>query len=126
MTVSVAVDDDARILAMRAEHLENAGSFAAAGSSSIGFVGMVLPGPYRIPRVAYSGKAVYTNTMKPAWSGTSVANRSSGFRAAGAQRRSRGRLLASAAAAIRSRRDPQPLRTAPRDRVIHVLTRDGL
>jgi carbon-monoxide dehydrogenase large subunit len=62
VTVSFAVDDDARILGVRAEHLENAGSFAAAGSSSIGFVGMLFPGPYRIPRVGYSATAVYTNT----------------------------------------------------------------
>jgi carbon-monoxide dehydrogenase large subunit len=62
MSVSFAVDDDARILGVRAELVENVGSFAAPGSSSIGFVGVLFPGPYKIPRIGFSAKAVYTNT----------------------------------------------------------------
>jgi carbon-monoxide dehydrogenase large subunit len=62
MAVSFAVDDDGTILAMRTEHVENVGSFPAAGSSSIGFVGMLSPGPYKIGRAGCSGTAVYTNT----------------------------------------------------------------
>jgi len=62
MTLSVALDGDARILGARAELVEDVGAFAAAGSSSIGFVGLVLPGPYRIPKVHFSATAVHTNT----------------------------------------------------------------
>jgi len=62
MTISVALDEDARILAVKADLVEDVGSFAAAGSSAGAFVGMLLPGPYAIPKVQFSAKAVYTNT----------------------------------------------------------------
>ncbi len=39
MTVSMALDADGRILGVRGELIEDVGSFAAAGSSAIGFVG---------------------------------------------------------------------------------------
>ncbi len=62
MTVSFAIDAGGRIQGVRAELVEDVGSFAAAGSSAIGFVGVLLPGPYAIPKVGFSAKAVYTNT----------------------------------------------------------------
>lgn len=62
MTISLAVDADARILGLRAELVEDVGAFPAPGSSAGGFVGMVLPGPYRVPRVQFGARAVYTNT----------------------------------------------------------------
>jgi carbon-monoxide dehydrogenase large subunit len=62
MTVSFALDGDGLILGVRAELVEDVGSFAAAGSSAIGFVGLLFPGPYKIPRVGFSATAVYTNT----------------------------------------------------------------
>jgi carbon-monoxide dehydrogenase large subunit len=62
MTVSFAVDSAGQILGVRAHLIEDVGSFAAAGSSSIGFVGLLFPGPYKIPRVGFSATAVYTNT----------------------------------------------------------------
>jgi aerobic carbon-monoxide dehydrogenase large subunit len=62
MTVSFAIDDAGHILGVRAELVEDVGSFAAAGSSAIGFVGLLFPGPYKIPKVGFSAKAVYTNT----------------------------------------------------------------
>ena len=62
MTVSFAVDDRGRILGARVELVEDVGSFAAAGSSSIAFVGVLFPGPYKIPKIGYSARAVYTNT----------------------------------------------------------------
>ncbi len=62
MTVSFAVDAAGSILGVRAHLVEDVGSFAAAGSSSIGFVGLLFPGPYKIPRVGFSATAVYTNT----------------------------------------------------------------
>jgi aerobic carbon-monoxide dehydrogenase large subunit len=62
MTVSFAIDAEGRILGVKADLVEDVGSFAAAGSSAIGFVGVLLPGPYKIPRVGFSATAVYTNT----------------------------------------------------------------
>jgi aerobic carbon-monoxide dehydrogenase large subunit len=62
MTVSFALDANGVIGGVRAELVEDVGSFAAAGSSAIGFVGLLFPGPYKIPRVGFSATAVYTNT----------------------------------------------------------------
>jgi len=62
VTLSVAVDAEGHILGIRGELLENLGSFAAPGSASGMFVGMVMPGPYRIPRFGFSSRSVYTNT----------------------------------------------------------------
>ena len=62
MTMHVALDADGHILGARAELVEDVGAFPAAGSSSIGFVGMLFAGPYTIPRVGFSARAVYTNT----------------------------------------------------------------
>ena len=62
MTVSFAVDTEAHILGVRAELVEDVGSFPAAGSSSIGFVGLLFTGPYKIPKIGFSATAVYTNT----------------------------------------------------------------
>jgi carbon-monoxide dehydrogenase large subunit len=62
MTVSFALDADGHILGARADLVEDVGSFNAAGSSAIGFVGLVFPGPYKIPRLQFWATAVYTNT----------------------------------------------------------------
>ena len=62
MTMSVALDADCHILGARAELVEDVGAFPAAGSSAIGFVGLLFTGPYKIPRTGFSATAVYTNT----------------------------------------------------------------
>lgn len=62
MTVSAAVDAEGRVQALRCDLVENAGAFPAAGSSAIGFVGALITGPYRIPKVSFCGRSVYTNT----------------------------------------------------------------
>jgi carbon-monoxide dehydrogenase large subunit len=62
MTVSFAVDADGRILGVRGELTEDVGAFPAAGSSAGAFVGLLFPGPYRIPKISFSANAVYTNT----------------------------------------------------------------
>lgn len=62
MTVSAAVDAEGRVQALRCDLVENAGAFPAAGSSAIGFVGALITGPYRIPKVSFRGRSVYTNT----------------------------------------------------------------
>ncbi len=62
MTLSIALDADGHILGMRGDLVEDVGAFPAAGSSSIGFVGLLFAGPYKIPRTSFSGAGVYTNT----------------------------------------------------------------
>jgi len=62
VTVGLALDDDGRILAARADFLTNAGAFPVAGSTSNAFAAKVFPGPYRIPRYRATGRTVYTNT----------------------------------------------------------------
>jgi aerobic carbon-monoxide dehydrogenase large subunit len=64
MTASLALDDDARILAARADHLEDSGAFplTTGTGSSASNAGNSFPGPYRTPLVGYTNHAVYTNT----------------------------------------------------------------
>jgi carbon-monoxide dehydrogenase large subunit len=48
---------------LRAHLIENVGAYPSSGiGSSAGFVGTMLPGPYRIPKVAFSATAVFTTT----------------------------------------------------------------
>jgi carbon-monoxide dehydrogenase large subunit len=63
MTVGLALDGDGRMLAIRGHLVEDVGAYPPSGTgSSAGFVGVMLPGPYRIPHVAFSSVSVYTNT----------------------------------------------------------------
>ena len=63
MTISCALDPDGRMLALRADHRENVGAFPYPGNgSNAGLTAVMLPGPYRIPKVHYRSTAVYTNT----------------------------------------------------------------
>jgi aerobic carbon-monoxide dehydrogenase large subunit len=62
-TIEVAFDTDARILAMRIDHLEDVGAFPVGGAgSSTGSIKRLAPGPYRVGSVYYRGRALYTNT----------------------------------------------------------------
>jgi carbon-monoxide dehydrogenase large subunit len=61
-TVSLAVDDDGRILGANADFLESVGAFPAAAGSALLLTTAIFPGPYRVGAAAGSGKAVYTNT----------------------------------------------------------------
>jgi len=60
--ISFAVDDDATVLAAKADFLESAGAFPVAASSALLLTTSIFPGPYRIGAAAGSGKTVYTNT----------------------------------------------------------------
>ena len=55
MTVSVALDADGHILGARGDLVEDVGAFPAAGSSAIGFVGLLFTGPYKIPKLGLLG-----------------------------------------------------------------------
>ena len=114
MTVSCAVDADGHILGVRGDLLEDVGAFPAAGSSAIGFVGLLFTGPYRIPKMSFSATAVYTNTCGrcsyrgPWLMETVVARADDGPR--GAPRSASTR--SSSAAATSSRDDDLPYTTA--------------
>jgi carbon-monoxide dehydrogenase large subunit len=63
MALDMAVDADGRMLAIRAELVENVGAYPyAASASAAALVGMCLTGPYTIPAAGFSNAAVYTNT----------------------------------------------------------------
>ena len=62
VTVTMAVDAQGAILAVKADFLENAGAFPAAFGSAAVFSSLVFPGPYRVPAYAFSTQTVHTNT----------------------------------------------------------------
>ena len=58
--VKVAVDDDGVIQAIAADHVCDVGAYAACPA---GMDPMLLPGPYKTPRLGFSIEMVWTNTM---------------------------------------------------------------
>jgi aerobic carbon-monoxide dehydrogenase large subunit len=63
VTVSMALDAEGHILAATVDHLEDCGAFPMGGTGGTGaFVGMMFPGPYRIPTLSWSTTGVWTNT----------------------------------------------------------------
>jgi carbon-monoxide dehydrogenase large subunit len=61
--VKMAFDADGHVLAVAADHLDDTGAYPlGAVSATSGMVFMMLPGPYRIPRVGFTTTTVYTNT----------------------------------------------------------------
>jgi len=62
-TVSLALDADGHVLAAKLDHLEEAGAWPVGGTGGVGpFVAMLFPGPYRIPRIWWRSRVVWTNT----------------------------------------------------------------
>jgi carbon-monoxide dehydrogenase large subunit len=62
-TVRMVFDDDARILAMQIDHVQNVGAYPTPSPLTAAVaVGLLFPGPYRVPRATYSTKLVFTNT----------------------------------------------------------------
>lgn len=63
VTVTMAFDADGHILGAHLDHLEDAGAHPVGGTGGGGpFVVMMFPGPYRVPRLAWSQTSVWTNT----------------------------------------------------------------
>ncbi|MCU1401507.1 MAG: Carbon-monoxide dehydrogenase (acceptor) [Acidimicrobiales bacterium] len=62
--VRIAFDADYRITAVFCDHEEDIGALPASGTSlTTGqMVGMMFPGPYKIPHAGYSTKMIWTNT----------------------------------------------------------------
>jgi len=62
-TVSVALDAEGHILGMKFDHLEEAGAWPVGGTGGTGpFAAMLLPGPYKVPKVWWRSRVVWTNT----------------------------------------------------------------
>jgi carbon-monoxide dehydrogenase large subunit len=63
-TLTMAVDDDGRFLAATFDLLEGVGSYPAGGGTGSGgmLVAMMFTGPYRIPKVGFASRTVFTNT----------------------------------------------------------------
>ena len=61
--LSIAFDDQGAILGMKMHYVEDVGAYPQGGVASVaGLVAVSLPGPYRVPIVAFSSQAVFTNT----------------------------------------------------------------
>jgi carbon-monoxide dehydrogenase large subunit len=66
-TLTMAVDEDAHILAATFHLVSGVGSYTAGGVSAGGgggggFVAMLFTGPYRIPKTGFSAQTIFTNT----------------------------------------------------------------
>jgi len=61
--VSVAADDDGKILAMKVDHYQDCGAFGGSGGPNFE---QMLPGPYRVGKVGVRTAVVHTNTSSRA------------------------------------------------------------
>ena len=59
--VRLAADADGAILAASFEQLDDCGAYPLSGSPGV-MAAMMFPGPYRIPRYAWSATSMFTNT----------------------------------------------------------------
>jgi carbon-monoxide dehydrogenase large subunit len=64
-TVTVAADDDGRILGIAADHLDEVGAYPQAGSAAA-MGAVIFTGPYRIPKLAFESQSAFTNTCSRA------------------------------------------------------------
>lgn len=63
MDLSMALDGDGAISAIRGDYIENIGAYQPMGSGGMGaFVAPFLSNAYKIPKVGFASQAVYTNT----------------------------------------------------------------
>jgi carbon-monoxide dehydrogenase large subunit len=63
MDLSMALDGDGAVTAIRGDYVENIGAYQTMGSSGMGaFLAPFLTNAYKIPKVGFASQAVYTNT----------------------------------------------------------------
>jgi aerobic carbon-monoxide dehydrogenase large subunit len=60
-TVTLAADDDGRVLGAAIDHLDDAGAYPLSPSPGV-MATMYFTGPYRIPKYAFSTASAWTNT----------------------------------------------------------------
>lgn len=59
-----AFDDEGRILAAALDHVQNVGAYPVPSPLTAGaVVGMLFPGPYRVPAATFTMKLLYSNTV---------------------------------------------------------------
>ncbi|MFF0081781.1 xanthine dehydrogenase family protein molybdopterin-binding subunit [Streptomyces canus] len=59
----IALDDDGRFLAATLDHVQDVGAYPTPSPVQSGIaVGMLFPGPYRIPQGTFSSRFVFSNT----------------------------------------------------------------
>ena len=64
-TVTVAADQEGTILGIAADHLDEVGAYPQAGSAAA-MGAVIFTGPYRIPKLAFESRSVFTNTCSRA------------------------------------------------------------
>jgi len=63
MDLSIALNGDGTVTAIRGDYVENIGAYQTMGSSGMGaFLAPFLTNAYKIPKVGFGSRAVYTNT----------------------------------------------------------------
>ena len=63
-TVRFAFDDDGTIVAASIDHTQDVGAYPIPWPVATGAaVGMIFPGPYRMPMTSYSHRSVFSNTV---------------------------------------------------------------
>jgi carbon-monoxide dehydrogenase large subunit len=76
-TVTLAADEDGRILGAWFDHLDDLGAYPLVGGAGM-MAALVFTGPYRVPELAYRTTSVWTNTSSRApyrgpWQGETFA-----------------------------------------------------
>ncbi|MET0337527.1 MAG: xanthine dehydrogenase family protein molybdopterin-binding subunit [Caulobacter sp.] len=61
MTVKLAFDADAKLLAAELEYHSNVGAWPQMGDAN-GLAMQMFPGPYRLPKIAFNARSWYSNT----------------------------------------------------------------
>ncbi|WP_051939703.1 xanthine dehydrogenase family protein molybdopterin-binding subunit [Phaeacidiphilus oryzae] len=60
---AMAFDEEGRILAATLDHVQDAGAYPVPNPvNTAGLVGMLFPGPYRIPEATFTLRSVFSNT----------------------------------------------------------------
>ena len=63
-TVRMGFDDDGTLLAAAIDHTQDVGAYPVPWPVGPGMaVGMIFPGPYRIPRTSFQHRSVFSNTV---------------------------------------------------------------
>jgi carbon-monoxide dehydrogenase large subunit len=63
-TATMAFDDEGRILAAHIDFLQDCGAYPSPWPvTTAAAVGVLFPGPYRVPRAGFATRCVYTNTV---------------------------------------------------------------
>ena len=66
VTVRLALDEDARLLGVHLDHLEDCGAYPVGGTGGIGpFMAMLFPGPYRIPKLGFTHHRGVDEHLRP-------------------------------------------------------------